>query len=128
MLSSDQVSESGPKVCQGRMADSLGPRWQFFYTNHDLATRWSRDPKSASKRVPILHHSLLKHQVQAALMEDRPPILHHHSLLEHQVQDALMEGKLPRLPQNTTITTHVNHNAFVVMRPARTSYLLRSDA
>ena len=103
MLSSDQVSESGPKVCQGRMADSLDPRKPKNDTNHDLATRWSRDPKSASKRVPILHHFLLEQQVQAALMEDRPPILHH-SLLEHQGQDALMEGKpSPPGPQNTTI-------------------------
>ena len=115
MLSSDQVSESGPKVCQGRMADSLGPRGPFFDTNHDLATRWSRDPESASNRVPILHHSLLEQQVQAALMEDRPPILHH-ALLEREGQDALMEDKLPRLPQNTTIITHLNHNAFVVMQ------------
>ena len=114
MLSSDQVSEFGPKVCQGRTADCLGPRGPFFGTNHDLATRWGRDPESASNRVPILHHSLVEQQVQAALMEDRPPILHH-ALLEHQGQDALMEGKLPRLPQNTTIITHLNHNAFVVM-------------
>ena len=126
MLSSDQVSESGPKVCQGRMADSLDPRWQFVYTNHDLATRWGRDPESASNRVPILHHSLVKQQVQAALMEDSPPILHH-SLLEHQGQDALMEGKpSPPGPQNTTIRPPplptVQH------RPTRTSYLLRSDA
>ena len=116
MLSSDQVSESGPKVCQGRTADSLDIGEEFLGTNHDLATRWGRDPESASNRVPILHHSLLEQQVQAALMEDRPPILHH-SLLEHQGQDALMEDKLPRLPQNTTIITHLNHNAFVVMHP-----------
>lgn len=115
MLSSDQVSESGPKVCQGRMADSLDTRWAKKYTDHDLATRWSRDPKAASKRVPIFHHSLLEQQVQAALMEDRPPILHH-SPLEHQGQDALMEDKFPRLPQNATIITHLNHNAFVVMQ------------
>ena len=83
MLSSDQVSESGPKVCQGRMADSLGPRASQNHTNHDLAIRWSGDPESASNRVPILHHSLVEQQVQAALMEDRPPILHH-CLLEHQ--------------------------------------------
>ena len=127
MLSSDQVSESGPKVCQGRMADSLDFGEPFFGTNHDLATRWGRDSESASNRVPILHHSLVEQQIQAALMEDRPPIFHH-SLLEHQGQDTLMEDKLPRLPQNTTIITHLNHNAFVVMRPARTSYLLRSDA
>ena len=94
MLSSDQVSESGPKVCQGRMADSLDTRWAKKYTNHDLATRWSGDPESVSKRPPILHHALL----------------------EHQGQDALMEDKLPRLPQNTTIITHLNHNAFVVMQ------------
>ena len=107
MLSSDQVSESGPKVCQGRMADSLDTRKPFLGTNHDLATRWGRDPESASNRVPILHHSLVEQQVQAALMEDRPPILHH-SLLEHQVQDALMEGKpSPKGPLNTTITTHL---------------------
>ncbi len=107
MLSSDQVSESGPKVCQGRMADSLDTRWPKNDTDHDLATRWSRDPKSASKRVPLLHHSLVEQQVQAALMEDRPPILHH-SLLEHQVQDALMEGRpSPKGPLNTTITTHL---------------------
>ena len=107
MLSSDQVSESGPKVCQGRMADSAGSRWHKTYTNHDLATRWGRDPESASNRVPILHHFLVEQQVQAALMEDRPPILHH-SLLEHQVQDALVEGKpSPKGPLNTTITTHL---------------------
>ena len=92
MLSSDQVSEFGPKVCQGRTVDSLDTRWHFLDTNHDLATRWGRDPESASNRVPILHHSLVEQQVQAALMEDRPPILHL-SLLEHQGQDALMEGK-----------------------------------
>ena len=115
MLSSDQVSESGPKVCQGRMADSVDTRGPKNYTNHDLATRWGRDPESASNRVPMLHHSLLEQQVQAALMEDRPPILHH-SLLEHQRQDALMEGNLPRLPQNATIRTHLNDNAFVVMQ------------
>ena len=103
MLSSDQVSESGPKVCQGRMADSLDTREPKTDTNHDLATRWGRDPESASNRVPILRHSLLEQQVQAALMEDRPPILHHF-LLEHQGQDALMEGKpSPQGPQNTTI-------------------------
>ena len=115
MLSSDQVCESGPKVCQGRTADSLDIGGPKSGTNHDLATRWGRDPESASKRVPILRHSLVEQQVQAALMEDRPPILHH-SLLEHQGQDALMEEKLPRLPQNTTIMTHLNHNAFVVMQ------------
>ena len=73
MLSSDQVSESGPKVCQGRMADSLGAREPEKYTHHDLATRRSGAPKCASERVPILHHSLLEHQVQDALMEDKPP-------------------------------------------------------
>ena len=103
MLSSDQVSESGPKVCQGRMADSLDTREPKTDANHDLATRWGRDPESASNRVPILHHSLLEQQIQAALMEDRPPILHL-SLLEHQGQDALMKGKpSPPGPQNTTI-------------------------
>ena len=66
MLSSDQVSESGPKVCQGRMADSLDTREPKTDTNHDLATRWGRDPESASNRVPILHHSLLEQEVQAA--------------------------------------------------------------
>ena len=103
MLSSDQVSESGPKVCQGRTADSLDIGVDFFGPNHDLATRWGRDPESASNRVPLLHHSLVEQQVQAALMEDRPPILHL-SLLEHQGQDALMKGKpSPPGPQNTTI-------------------------
>ena len=126
MLSSDQVSESGPKVCQGRMADSLDIGGPFLGTNHDLATRWGRDPESASNRVPILHHSLLEHQIQAALMEDRPPILHH-SLLEHQVQDALMEGKpSPRRPPE-----HNNQAPpipIVQNRLTRTSYLLGSDA
>ena len=103
MLSSDQVSESGPQVCQGRTADSLDIGVEFLGPNHDLATRWGWDSESTSNRVPILHHSLVKQQVQAALMEDRPPILHH-SLLEHQGQDALMEGKpSPQGPQNTTI-------------------------
>ena len=83
MLSSDQVSESGPKVCQGRMADSLDPGEPQNDTNHDLATRWSGDPESASKRVPILHPSLLEHQVQNALIEDKPHVLHH-SLQEHK--------------------------------------------
>ncbi len=103
MLFSDQVSESGPKVCQGRMADSLDIGGPKSGTNHDLATRWGRDPESASNRVPLLHHSLVEQQVQAALMEGRPPILHY-ALLEHQGQDALMEGKpSPPGPQNTTI-------------------------
>ena len=83
MLSSDQVSESGPKVCQGRMADSLDFGEPKNDTNHDLATRWSGDPESASTRVPILHHSLQEHRVQDPLMEDKPPILHH-SLQEHK--------------------------------------------
>ena len=39
MLSSDQVSESGPKVCQGRMADSLDFGEPQNDTNHDLSTR-----------------------------------------------------------------------------------------
>ena len=142
MLSSDQVSESGPKVCQGRMADSLGPRKPQNDTNHDLATRWSGDPESAPKRVPILHHSLLEHQVQNALMEDKPPILHH-SQQEHkswtlswrisprppaprtqQSQRICCDADFQRLslppppaPQNTTIITHLNHNAFVVIHP-----------
>ena len=103
MLSSDQVSESGPKVCQGRTADSLDIGVEFLGPNHDLATRWGRDPESAPSRVPILHHSLVEQQVQAAPMEGRPPILYH-SLLEHQIQDALIEGKpSPPGPQNTTI-------------------------
>ena len=107
MLSSDQVSEAGPKVCQGRMADSLDIGGPKSGTNHDLATRWGRDRESASKRVAILHHFLLKQQVQAALMEDRPPILHH--FLEHQGQHALMEDKpSPRGPQNTTILSLIH--------------------
>ena len=70
MLSSDQVSESGPKVCQGRMADSLDFGWPKNETHHDLATRWSGDPESVSTWVPIVHHSLVEHRVQDALMED----------------------------------------------------------
>ncbi len=77
MLSSDQVSESGPKVCQGRMADSSGPGEPQNDTNHELATRWSGDPESVSNWDLILNHSLQEHKVEDALMEDKPPILHH---------------------------------------------------
>ena len=61
MLSSDQVSESGPKVCQGRMADSLDTREPKTDTNHDLATCWSGDLESVSNWALILHHSLQEH-------------------------------------------------------------------
>ena len=44
MLSSDQVSESGPKVCQGRMADSLDFGKPQNDTNRDLSTRGAGKP------------------------------------------------------------------------------------